>query len=332
MKKRITIKDVAAAAGVSRQTVSRAINHQNEISAATKARVWQAIEDLGYQPNRLAQGMVTRRTQTLALLVSDIANPFFPEVARGVQDMARTQGYNVFLCNADGTAVEELETMRLLSAQGVDGIITFASNIEDEALLRFADDYQPLVVINHFIEHPHINLLMVANETGAQLAVDHFVAQGHRHIAMITNEKSRLSQTRRVTGFQRSLAAHNLTNDMITARQPTIDGGYEAAVELFEQQPQVTAVLAYNDLMAIGALRACRTLGKCVPEEVAVIGFDDIQLASVVTPSLSSVHVDKYLIGQMATARLFEMLQQPEKIFPHMFLSPVLTLRDSTKS
>lgn len=330
MKKRVTIKDVAAAAGVSRQTVSRAINDQGEISAATKERVLQAIAELGYQPNRLAQGMVTRRTKTVALLVSDIANPFFPEVARGVQDTAREQGYNVFLCNTDGTAEEEADTMRLLAAQGVDGIITFASNILATALCRFADHYHPIVVINRAIEHAHINLLLVDNEAGARLAAAHFVAAGHTQIGMLTNDKTTMSQTRRVRGFQSCLTENHLPDVIIVQNEPTIEGGMAAMAALLTRWEGVTAVFTYNDLMAIGALQACRTLGKRVPEDIALIGFDDIHLAAVVTPTLSSVHVDKYAIGQMSMTRILAMLNEPDKTFDPMQLMPELVLREST--
>ena len=330
MKKRATIKDVAAKAGVSRQTVSRAINNQGEISPVTKARVMQAIDELGYQPNRLAQGMVTQRTKTVALLVSDIANPFFPEVARGVQDTAREKGYNVFLCNTDGSADEELETMRLLASQGVDGIITFASNIKQETLLQFANHYHPIVIINRKIEHPHINLLIVDNQAGAQMAANHFVNEGHTQIGMLTNASKSLSQVRRVQGFQKTMTHHGLNSKMIVQEKPTIDGGHRAMLALLEQWEEVTAVFTYNDLMAIGALQACRALGKQVPNDIAIIGFDDIHLASVVTPPLSSVHVNKYAIGQMAITRIFAMLAEPEKIFAHMELTPELILREST--
>ncbi len=330
MKKRVTIKDVAVEAGVSRQTVSRAINNQGEISPATKERVLQTIEKLGYQPNRLAQGMVTQRTKTVALLVSDIANPFFPEVARGVQDCAREQGYNVFLCNADGTAEEELETMQLLASQRVDGIISFASKIREEDLQQFAQQYHPIVIINRFIEHPHINLLLVDNALGAKQATAHLVNNDHQQIGMLTNESHSLSEMVRVQGFQNYLAKHQLPNHMIVQDKPTIDGGQAGLLRLLERWPDITAVFAYNDLMAIGALQACRSLGKRVPEDVAIIGFDDIHLASVVTPTLSSIHVDKYTIGQMAMERIFAMLEKPDKPFETMQLIPKLVLREST--
>lgn len=331
MKKRVTIKDVAAEAGVSRQTVSRAINNQGEISPTTKIRVMQAIADLGYQPNRLAQGMVTQRTKTVALLVSDIANPFFPEVARGVQDTARKQGYNVFLCNTDGTPEEELETMRLLASQRVDGIITFATNIKRKDLLQFADHYHPIILINREVEHDHINLLMVDNEAGARLAAQHFVNNQHQHVGMITSKKLSLSQTRRVSGFQSCLAAAQISNKYIVQDEPTIEGGNAATHALLDLNPKITAVFTYNDLMAIGALQACRALNKQVPEDIAIIGFDDIHLAAVVTPTLSSIHVNKYAIGKMAMTRIFAMLDKPEKTYEHMHLIPELVLRESTK-
>jgi len=221
--------------------------------------------------------------------------------------------------------------MRQLASLGVDGIITFAANIEEADLLRFAKQYHPLVVINRFIEHPHINLLMVDNERGACLAVEHFVTSGHRHIGMLASKKSPLPHTRRVRGFKRCLAAHHLPEGAIVGQKPTIEGGFEATLALFEALPQITAVFAYNDLMAIGAMRACRALGKRIPEDIAIIGFDDIHLAAVVTPTLSSVRVDKYAIGQMAMARIFAMLTNPDEIFTPISLDVMLVLRESTQ-
>ena len=329
--KRVTIKDVAELAGVSRQTVSRAINDKGEISPATKERVMDAVEQLGYRPNRLAQGMVTQRTRTVGLVVPDITNPFFPEVARGVQDLARLNEYNVVLCNTDSGPEEEIKTLESLMAQGVDGIITFG-NMEEVELQRFADKFRPLILINRSIQHPNINLLLVDNARGAQLAVDHFANQQHRHIGMLTNTTTSHSNMRRVQSFQQAIANYQLPFDerYIVEAPANLEGGYQATRQLFDIIPEITAVFTYNDLMGIGALRACRDMGKQVPDECAIIGFDDIQLAAMVTPSLSTIHVDKYNIGQTAMERLLEMLEKPDTIFPPINLNVELILREST--
>lgn len=331
--KQITINDVAKAAGVSRQTVSRAMNDKGEISEETKERVLTAVRQLGYRPNRMAQSMVTRRTGTVGLIFSDILNPFFPEVARGVQDVAREQEYNVFLCNTDDDPKVETQILQSLVAQGVDGIIILGSCLGAKALVEFADTYYPIVMTNRFVNHPSINQLIVDNVRGGVLAAEHFVQQGHTQIGLITNENVSYSRVRRVQGFYNTLLHYEVAWDEshLEAGAPTLAGGYAAAQRLLTRQPQLTALFAYNDLMALGAMRACRDMNFSIPEQVSIIGFDDIHLTSVVSPSLSSIRVDKYMIGTKAMTRLLEMLAQPDTVFPWQEMPVELVLRESTR-
>ncbi|MCA9948786.1 MAG: LacI family DNA-binding transcriptional regulator [Anaerolineales bacterium] len=332
--KRITIEDVAQAADVSRQTVSRAINDKGEISQETKDRVMQAVRELGYRPNRLAQSMVTQRTYTVGLTIPDILNPFFPEVARGVQDVARDHDYNVFLCNTDDNPEVEIDVLRSLAAQRVDGIIALGSCIADETLTDFADTYRPIVITNRFTNHPHINPLIVDNIRGATLAAEHFVQQQHTAVGMLASDNVSFSFLRRVQGFRDALALHGLPYDdsIMEGGKPTISGGYGAMRRLLTRQPYITGIFAYNDLMALGALRACHDMGINVPEDISIIGFDDIHLTSIVTPSLTSIHVDKYAIGANAMTRLLAMLDQPDTIFPQQEMPVELVLRESTRT
>lgn len=334
MKRQVTIEDVAQAAGVSRQTVSRAINNKGEISPTTKKRVMAAVRDLGYQPNRLAQGMVTRRTRTVGLVFPDILNPFFPEVARGVQDVARDHDYNVFLCNTDDDPEIEKKILYSLIAQGVDGIIDLGCALTGDDLLQFADKYRPIVMTNRFINHPNVNLLIVDNSHGAGLAARHFIEENHVAVGMITNERhDSFSQVRRVQGFRNTLAEYGLPHDegIMQVAKPTIAGGYEATKQLLDRQPHFTGIFAYNDLMALGAIRACHDLGLRIPEDVAIVGFDDIHLASIASPSLTSVRVDKYAIGIRAMTRLLAMLEKPDNPFPQQDMSVELIIRESSR-
>lgn len=330
--KRVTIEDVASAAGVSRQTVSRAINNKDEISPTTRARVMDAVRDLGYLPNRLAQGMVTQRTRTIGLMVADIANPFYPELARGVQDVARAADYNTVLCNTDDIADEAMYIFRSLAAQGVDGIIAFSYKATDEMLRTFADQFRPIVLINRDFRHPHVSTVMVDNIRGAATAVEQFVHQGHRTIGMLTNFNPSANASRRQIGFQQALAAAGIVPEpsWIGGGEPTLEGGYAAARQLLGDHPDMTAVFCHNDLMAVGAIRALHELGLRVPQDVALIGFDGVQMASMVTPALSTVHVDKYEIGRKATERILHMLDSPEKKFRPIEISTSLILREST--
>lgn len=331
MKRRVTIEDVARTAGVSRQTVSRAINNKGEISSATLKRVMDTVQALGYRPSGVARGLATQRTRTIGLVVPDITNPFFPEVARGVQDLAQSQDYSVFLCNTDESPQAELQVLHSLAAQPVDGIILCGSRIRDDELGTFADRYRPLVVLNRFLEHPGVSLILVDNHLGSKLAVDYLVDQGHTAIGLLAGPTTSPSSTQRVEGFCGAMAARELliSDDWIIPGPPTIEGGYETAWQLLSQCPQVTALFAYNDLIALGAVHASNALGRRVPNDCAVIGFDDIPLAAMVSPSLASVRVDKYGLGQQAMARLFAMLEDPDVILPPIRIDVELVIRES---
>jgi LacI family transcriptional regulator len=334
MKRRVTIEDVARAAGVSRQTVSRAINDKGEISPATRNRVMEAVRALDYRPSRVARGLATRRTRTIGLVVPDITNPFFPEIARGVQDVARGEDHSVFLCNTDESPEEELQVLHSLAAQPVDGIILFGSRISDEDLAAFADRYRPLVLLNRFLEHPGVGLILVDNLRGAALAVDHLADQGYVAIGLLAGPATSPSSTQRVEGFRQAMAARSLPapEDWISFCPPTIEGGYDAARHLLTPHPQLTALFAYNDLSALGALQACRELNRRVPGGCAVIGFDDVRLAAMVSPSLTTIRVDKYHLGQQAMIRLLAMLGEPDTAFPPIRVGVELVARESTQA
>jgi LacI family transcriptional regulator len=331
MKRRVTIEDVARAAGVSRQTVSRAINNKGEISPATLKRVMDAVQTLGYRPSGVARGLATQRTCTVGLVVPDITNPFFPEVARGVQDVARSNDYSVFLCNTDESPQEELQALHSLAAQPVDGIILCGSRVSDEDLIAFADGYRPLVVLNRFLQHAGVSLILVDNHRGAKLAVDYLADQGHTAIGMLAGPITSPSSAQRVEGFRRTMAARGLSiaDEWILSGPPTIEGGYEAARRLLAQHPGITALFTYNDLIALGAVQACDHLGRCVPADCAIVGFDDIRLAEMVSPPLTTIRVDKYQLGRQAMTRLLAMFEDPDAPFPPISIGVELVIRES---
>jgi LacI family transcriptional regulator len=327
------MRDVAHRAGVSIKTVSRVVNNQDEISEETRQRVLAVIDELGYRPNRVAQGLVTQRTYAAGLVVGDIANPFFPEVARGALDAAQAKDYNVFLCNTDGNVQQELRVLQSLAAHAVDGIILYPSYDSDDNLRTFAKTFRPLVVINYAFEHPRVSLILADHRRGARLAVNYLVSRGHTHLGMLTGvQNPSFDRVRRIQGFCEGLAAHGLpvVNEWIVpSRDPTLESGYEATRQLLTQHPQVTAIFAYNDLLALGAIRACHDLGRHVPTECAIVGFDDIQWAATATPSLTTVRINKYELGYQAMTRLLAMLAEPEVLFPTIHLDVELVIRES---
>lgn len=331
-RSRVTIRDVAARAGVSHQTVSRVINKSEQVTPETRERVQTAIKDLGYSPSRLAQSMVTQKTRTIGLVVADITNPFFFEVARGVQDTAIAQGYNVFVCNTDDNPQGEQDVLTLLASQEVDGVILATVSSPEEELLAFAENYKPLVVINRDIPHPKASLVSVDILKGAKLAVEHLIERGHRNIAMLSHTGHKPDEMRRVRGYRETLLAHSITpnDEWLILAPPNLTGGYEATQALLKEHPEVTAIFAYNDLMAIGALRGCHDLGLSVPQDCAIMGFDNIKFAEMMQPSLSSINFDKYFVGQIAITRLFEMFANPDVVHEPIRLDVDLVVREST--
>ena len=330
--KKVTIEDVAKTAGVSRQTVSRAINDKGEISPVTKEHVLAVVEKLGYRPNRLAQGMVTQRTMTIGLVVPDITNLFFPEVARGVQDAGRENGYNILLCNTDDDPEEEMINLNSLADHQVDGIIMVSSCANEQRLAAFADGYPSIVLVNRDFNHPNVSLIKTNNLRGGYLATEHLLSLGHRQIGMIAPPNYRDSKIKRAQGYQDALRAAGIDPDpnLVAIGENTLQGGYQETLKLLRENPEMTAVFTYNDLMALGAIRACRDAGRRVPADIAIIGFDDISLAAMVNPSLSSIHVDKYELGQLALTRLLSKLDNPGNTLEPLLIDLSLVVREST--
>ncbi len=328
----VTMRDVAQKADVSIKTVSRVVNDQGEISEATRERVLAAINELGYRPSRIARAMVTQRTRTVGFIIPDITNPFFSEVARGIQDAAQANGYNVFMCNTEEDASEHLQILYSLADQGVDGLIIFSSVVSDDDLNHFADSFRPIVAINRLTNHPSISQIIVDNYKGARLAVDHLAAQGHTAIGMLSGPRGiSLGRIRRIEGFYDGLRAHGLPvrDDYLVKVSPGMSYGREGVQQLLTEHPEITALFCYNDLLALGAIRACRDLGRRVPEDCAIVGFDDIQLAAMVVPALTTIHYDKYALGQTAMNRLLDMLNDSNETFPQIDVDTKLVVRES---
>lgn len=329
----VTMRDVAQEADVSIKTVSRVVNEQGEISEGTRRRVLAVIEKLEYRPSKVARALVTQRTDTIGLIVSDINNPFFSEFACGVLDAAQAKGYDVFLCNSGAKVKPEIHALYSLADHNVDGIIIFPSWLNEDKLKTFAERHRPLVTVNRaFEEHPGIGQVVMDARGGARLAVDYLVSKGHTAIGMLAGYVADPEVFQRVRGFREAIQSHRLplVDDwIITATSPVVEQGRETARALLTQHPQVTAIFAYNDLLAVGAIQACKELGRRVPEDCAIIGFDNIQLAALVTPSLTTVHVDKYELGRRAVTLLVDMLDNPETEFPPTYLDVELVIRES---
>ena len=331
---RITMKDVAQRAEVSIKTVSRVVNGEGEISEETIRRVQEVIDELGYRPNRMARGLVTQRTNSIGLVVPNINNPFYPEVAEAIMTTARARQHHMLLCSHENNYQEQQTILESLVAQGVDGIIIFPALHGVEPLLRFSESFSPLVVVNHEVEHPGVCVVRADIVQGAAHAVDYLVSKGHRQIGMINAARSPANRRWRERGFKQALAAHELklNEGLMVAGDSTgsdIDGGYAAARELLTLHPEVTAIFCYNDLMAIGAVRASQDMSLRVPDDCAIIGFDDITMASMIRPALTTIRINKYELGAEAARQLLSMLENDAQEAEHVVLNVDLVVRES---
>ncbi|HEU4798978.1 MAG TPA: LacI family DNA-binding transcriptional regulator [bacterium] len=328
----VTIRDVAARARVSVATVSRVVNGSpHRVSPATRRRVASAVRSMGYHANIIAQGLKQRRTRTVALIVPDISNPFFPAIARGIEDKAQERGYAVLLCNTYEDLARERTYLDLLRKRMVDGLIfaTVGSNTRHLRALR--RERLPVVLVARDVEGVRIDAIFVDNFRGEFEATSHLIGLGHRHVAHIAGPPSLHVASERRRGYLRALEAAGVPQEdaVVVEGDFSADGGRNAVRTLLERNIRFTAVAAANDLMAIGAMEALRHSGRRVPDDVAVVGFDDITFASLVSPALTTVAQPKYKMGQLAMDRLLALMDGSDGRPKQMVLPPELVVRES---
>ncbi len=328
-----TIKDVAAQAGVSVATVSAVINRNKYVSPELAHRVQEIIAALGYERNSLAQGLKKQTSQTIGLIISDITNPYFTSVVRGVEDVANARGYSLILGNTDEDQTKEISYMRLLESKRADGLIVARHAPGNHAYLRSWPTHRlPLVSIGYLPEDESIDAVLIDNVAGARQAVEHLITLGYERIGIVTGPRGITATEERLTGYQQALAAHGIPLDpaLIAEGNLRIDGGEHAALHLLTQgAARPTALFVMNGLMVIGALQAIDRVGLCCPEDIALVGFDDFEWAAVMHPRLTTVRQPTYEIGQKAAQLLFERLEKRDTAPQVIRLQPQLIIRES---
>jgi LacI family transcriptional regulator len=334
MSKRITLADVALEAGVSPQTVSRAINDKGEISIETKERILEIARRLGFRPNNIARSLVKQQTTTLGIVVPDITNPFFSEIVRGVEDCARAHSYNVFLCNTDEVPEREESSLDSLIEKQVEGVVLCSSRLGEIELISNLNEFSFAILVNREI-HPvqeNIGMLIFDDALGAQRAIDYLVQKGHRQIAFLAGPQISRSGQKRLEGYYSSLSENGLQANpaLVLHCEPGIESGQSVGRILLKEHPEVTAILCYNDLVAIGAIQAGLTAGRNIPDNLSIIGFDDIPMASLIRPSLTTLHMPIREVGCTAMQVLIDLIEgrKPDEL--HMVFPPELVIREST--
>jgi LacI family transcriptional regulator, galactose operon repressor len=296
---RTTIAEVAELAGVSRTTVSHVLSGNRPVAAPTRERVERTIEELGFRPNGLARSLRNKRSDTVALIIPDITNPFYPVLARGLDD-AMSGRYRTYICNTDADRERELEFAADVSDRHVDGIVIVAFQIGAPELRHILDQGMPVVSLGGGVDDRRVDVVLTDDEHGAFEATHHLILRGHTRIGMIRGAEG--TDIPRFTGYRRALETRGIPFDaeLTTIGDWTRPGGARGMRELLTVPDPPTAVFSANDLMAIGAMDAARDTGLSLPEDLALVGYDDIEAAALVSPSLTTVVNPAYEAGQAA--------------------------------
>jgi LacI family transcriptional regulator len=326
-----TIREVAKVASVSSTTVSHVINGTRFVSEPVRARVLNAMDALGYQHNVLARSLRRGETHTIGLILPDSANPFFAKVGRSIEAAAFDLGYSVVLCNSEGNLAREQHYTQVLTQRQVDGVIFVAAGDRTKSLSVLLDRCAPFVVIDRDLPDVKADTVLADNRQGGHLATRHLLALGHRRIACISGPSNVTPSAERVTGYRQALTEAGLPTleSLILRGDFQLEAGWSAALALLRSSAPPTAIFACNDLMAIGGIRAAAELGRRIPGDLAVVGYDDIELAAYSVPPLTTVRQPTADMGRRAVRLLVDRIGDPDLPHRREIFPTTLTIRAS---
>lgn len=325
----VTIYDVAREAGVSMATVSRVVNNNPNVKPQTRKKVYEAIERLGYRPNAVARGLASKKTTTVGVVIPDIANANFAEVARGIEDIANMYHYNIILCNADKRKDKEIRVINTLLEKQVDGLLFMGGAVTEEHIQAFRTSNVPIVLCATTDDKESIPSVDIDHEGAAFDAVNRLIAEGHKSIAMISGTlQDPANGYARFQGFKRALeqAGLSYSEDFVRVGNYKYESGIEATQYFLDLPQRPTAIFAATDEMAIGAIHCIQDAGLSVPDDISVISVDNSRISSMVRPQLTTVAQPMYDIGAVSM-RLLTKLMKKEAVedakvtLPHELIS-----------
>ena len=345
-KRQVTLGDIADTVGVAKMTVSRVVNRNGYVSDETRDKVLQAVKKLNYRRNGLARNLKRQRTETVGLVLGDISNPYSTELAHAIREKLLAAGFNLFICISEHSAKEDIIAFESLSNHSVDGIIVATrSNVAgDEYLRKIVDSNLPVVVVGRDFQHEAVDSIAADNLHGGFEATQHLIDLGHLRIGFIGASLSGKMSLKRLQGYLKALEEHDLEVDerLVTGRRgadsevpgySTEKMGYEGMRRLLSLPNRPTAVFARNDFTAIGAMTAIKETGLRIPQDVAIVGFDDIPLAMHTSPPLTTVRQPMRLQGQIAAEMLLKRIRNEEdEPRQEQVLNSELIIRESTVS
>ncbi|SHH28684.1 LacI family DNA-binding transcriptional regulator [Thermosipho atlanticus] len=331
-KKYVTIRDIAKAAGVSINTVSRALNDKPDISEKTKKKILEVAEELGYVRDFAALYMRKKATNIIGVILEDSANMFFAEVLKGIETAARKYGYHIILMNTEREYEAEEQAIKLLLERRVDGLIIAPVQTREEDFKLLLDKDIPFVVLGRHISNFVVDEIHSDEISGAFLATEHLIKTGKKNLVMIDNFLYTSAAKMRLEGYKKALMDYNIKFDekMVYFSSPQIESGYKVTKEILKNGIKFDGIFCYNDLIAIGAMKALKEEKIKIPEEVAVVGYDDIAFSNFVCPSLTTIRIKKYEMGFKAFKMLYQRLTKRRKKPKRVILDVELIKREST--
>jgi len=335
MNQHVTIRDVAAAAGFSVNTVSRALNDKPDVSPETKRIILDTAKRLGYRPNKLARGLRSNKTQTIGVIVADIANPFFGAVVKGVDQAARKRNWSIILGNADEDYEREKEAVQVMLAEQVEGLLITPCQKEKGTIEELQKTGLPFVLLGRCFDDLPTDYVMPDEVQGGFLATKHLLEMGHTKIAMINAPLYISSAQKRLEGYKKALTQYGIDIDesLITTQALTVEDGYNVAKKLLCHHSLPTAIFAYSDFVAFGVMKAIRETGLRIPEDIAVVGFDDVEFSSCLEVPLTTIKTPKERMGREATKALLEKIEKRHQhVRKEIKLEVKLIVRQSTNT
>ena len=327
----VTLHELAKAAGCSVSTVSRALNNSaHSVNEATRQRILALANELGYRPNMTARGLKMDRTFTIGLVVYNIASPFTPVLIRGIQEYLRQRDYFSIIISTDWDSDLESEAVHQLLSRSIDGVI-FVETWRDESNKTLDLANKPYAYVYRLFDGEYPNSVIVDDVHGASLAVEHLAKLGHRRIAFINGPHGWAASKERLAGYQNVLTQYEIPPDPSMIEEGTweVQSGYQAAKKFLEKTERPTAIFAANDLMALGAIYAIQDAGLNVPKDIAVVGYDDREIASISSPTITTVCPPSYEMGQLAAQLILDRLENQDEIKDPIRVQSRLIIRES---
>jgi DNA-binding LacI/PurR family transcriptional regulator len=328
-----SLQEVARAAGVSISTVSRAITRPDMVNADTRERVEAAVRELGYRPSRVARRLRVAQglSDLVGLVIPDLQNPFFADLARGVEDVAARYGYTVLIGNSDESVEKETRYLNAMMAEAVDGIILPPSCEGRSTAVDLVRAGVPLVCVDRRLDKAKVDTVVVDNVRGAMEATEHLIALGHRRIGYLEGKQGVSTTRERLEGYRSALSRHGIEHDprRVLSGDSRPESARRLTTKLLESPDRPTALLVGNGMMTIGALEAVHAQGLRIPEDVAVVGYDDMPWARALTPALTVVRQPGHELGSRAMELLRQRIREPERSTTTVMLHPELVVRGS---